>query len=161
MSPFGGPHLVRFTTSTHDERGFLTKDPAKVDRLNRHLAEKIEAHRDEIELVRLDPQAGARTLVVSYGITARSMQEAVALARAQGQRVSAITVYSLWPVPERALRQAMTGMERVVVAELNLGQYRLEIERLAGLLDGPRPEVAGVHRVDGELIAPQEIAERI
>jgi len=161
MSPFGGPHLVRFTTSTHDERGFLTKDPAKVDRLNRHLAEKIEAHRDEIELVRLDPQAGAKTLVVSYGITARSMQEAVALARQRGQKVSALTVYSLWPVPERALRQAMAGMGRVVVAELNLGQYRLEIERLAGLLDGPRPEVVGVHRVDGELIAPQEILERV
>jgi 2-oxoglutarate ferredoxin oxidoreductase subunit alpha len=161
LSPFGGPHLVRFTTSTHDERGFLTKDPAKVDRLNRHLAEKIEAHLDEIDLVRLDSQEGAKTLVVSYGITARSMQEAVALARARGQKVSALTVYSLWPVPERALRQAMTGMERIIVAELNLGQYRLEIERLAGLLDGPRPAVVGVHRVDGELIAPQEIAERI
>jgi len=161
MSPFGGPHLVRFTTSTHDERGFLTKDPAKVDRLNRHLAEKIEAHRDEIELVRLDAQDGAKTLVVSYGITARSMQEAVALARARGQKVSALTVYSLWPVPERALHQAMAGVARVVVAELNLGQYRLEIERLAGLLDGRRPEVVGVHRVDGELIAPGEIMERI
>jgi 2-oxoglutarate ferredoxin oxidoreductase subunit alpha len=161
MSPFGGPHLVRFTTSTHDERGFLTKDPAKVDRLNRHLAEKIEAHRDEIELVRLDPQEGAKTLVVSYGITARSMQEAVALARQRGQKVSALTVYSLWPVPESALRQAMTGMGRIVVAELNLGQYRLEIERLAGLLDGPRPEVVGVHRVDGELIAPEEIIKSI
>lgn len=161
LSPFGGAHLVRFTTSTHDERGFLTKDPAKVDRLNRHLAEKIEAHRDEIELLRYDQQEGAKTLVVSYGITARSMQEAVALARERGQKVSALTVYSLWPVPERALRQAMAGMERIVVAELNLGQYRLEIERLAGLLDGPRPAVVGVHRVDGELIAPQEIAERI
>ena len=161
MSPFGGPHLVRFTTSTHDERGFLTKDPAKVDRLNRHLAEKIEAHRDEIELVRLDAQDGAKTLVVSYGITARSMQEAVALARARGQKVSALTVYSLWPVPERALHQAMAGVARVVVAELNLGQYRLEIERLAGLLDGRRPEVVGVHRVDGELIAPGEILERL
>jgi 2-oxoglutarate ferredoxin oxidoreductase subunit alpha len=161
LSPFGGAHLVRFTTSTHDERGFLTKDPVKVDRLNRHLAEKIEAHRDEIELVRLDPQEGAKTLVVSYGITARSMQEAVALARAHGQKVSALTVYSLWPVPERALRQAMADMERIIVAELNLGQYRLEIERLAGLLDGPRPAVVGVHRVDGELIAPGEILERI
>jgi 2-oxoglutarate ferredoxin oxidoreductase subunit alpha len=89
------------------------------------------------------------------------MQEAVALAREHGQKVAALTVYSLWPVPESALRQAMAGMERIIVAELNLGQYRLEIERLAGLLDGPRPEVMGVHRVDGELIAPQEILERI
>jgi pyruvate/2-oxoacid:ferredoxin oxidoreductase alpha subunit len=46
----------------------------------------------------------------------------------------------------------MEGTQRVVVAELNFGQYRQEIERLAG----PR-HVIGVHRVDGELITPEEI----
>ena len=157
MSPFGGPHIVRFTTSTHDERGYLTKDPAKVQRLNEHLAAKIEAHRDEIELVKADLQDGARTLIISYGITARSMVEAVEQARAQGRRVSALTVHSLWPVPERAIARALAGIERVVVAELNLGQYRREIERLVG----PEVEVAGVHRVDGELIAPEEILEKV
>ncbi|MFQ6058260.1 MAG: transketolase C-terminal domain-containing protein, partial [Anaerolineae bacterium] len=144
MSPFGGPHIVRFTSSTHDQRGYLTRDPAKVERLNEHLAAKIEAHRRELELVKADLQEGARTLIVSYGITARSMVEAVEQARAEGRRVSALTVYSLWPVPERAIARALAGIERVVVAELNLGQYRREMERLAG-----DREVVGVHRVDG------------
>ena len=157
MSPIGGPHIVRFTTSTHDERGYLTKDPARVGRLNEHLAAKIEAHRDEIELVGADLQEGARTLIVSYGVTARSMVEAVEAARGQGRRVSALTVYSLWPVPERAIVEALAGIERVVVAELNLGQYRREIERLVG----SDVEVAGVHRLDGELIAPREILENV
>jgi 2-oxoglutarate ferredoxin oxidoreductase subunit alpha len=158
MSPYGGPHILRFTTSTHDEAGYLTKDPAKVDRLNRHLAAKIEAHVDEIAMVRADAEPGARTLLLSYGVTARSVHEAVGLARAAGKAVSALTVLSLWPVPERALREAMQGVERVVVAELNLGQYRLEIERLAGRLG---IEVVGVHRVDGELITPQQVLESV
>jgi 2-oxoglutarate ferredoxin oxidoreductase subunit alpha len=157
MSPIGGPHIVRFTASTHDERGYLTKDPAKVGRLNEHLAAKIEAHWDEIELVKADLQEAARTLIVSYGVTARSMVEAVEAARAQGRRVSALTIYSLWPVPERAIAEALVGIERVIVAELNLGQYRREIERLVG----PGVEVVGVHRVDGELIAPGEILEKV
>jgi hypothetical protein len=42
----------------------------------------------------------------------------------------------------------------VVVAELNHGQYRREIERLAHGL-----EVIGLHRVDGELIAPEAFME--
>jgi 2-oxoglutarate ferredoxin oxidoreductase subunit alpha len=163
FSPYGGPNLVRFTGSTHDERGFLTKDPEKVGRLNQHLAAKIDAHRQEIELVAPDLQPRAKTLTVSYGITARSMLEAVTDTRRDGRRVSSLILHSLWPVPELALTSAMRGVERVVVAELNLGQYRRELERLISFLPGPdkRPEVVGVNRVDGELITPQEIAEKV
>jgi 2-oxoglutarate/2-oxoacid ferredoxin oxidoreductase subunit alpha len=74
--------------------------------------------------------------------------------------VSMLAVHSLWPVPERALCHAMKGMRRIVVAELNLGQYLQEIERVAFSID-PRPEVVGVNRVDGELITPQEIGEQL
>ncbi len=161
FSPIGSAdHLMRFTTSTHDERGMLTKKTDKVERLNEHLYRKIEAHRDELEFVKYDPQEDARTLVVSFGITARSVQQAVAEARAQGKPVSALTVYSLWPVPENALRQALAAHTRVLVPELNHGQYRLEIERIASGLD-PRPEVIGINRVDGELITPQQIVAAI
>lgn len=157
LAPLGGEHLVRFTGSSHDERGLLSKSPAIVGALNRHLAAKIEAHRDEIERVTADLQAGARTLLLSFGVTARAMHEAVQEARAGGQPVSALTVHSLWPVPEAAIRRALQGIERVVVAELNLGEYRREIERLAG----GRIEVVGVNRVDGELISPAQIAAQI
>ena len=157
MSPFGGPHLLRFTTSTHDERGYLTKAPDKVERLNRHLIAKIEQHRDEIEQVRADAQPGTNVLLVSYGITARAVDEAVRQARAGGHKVSALTLLSLWPLPESALSRAMEGITRVVVAELNDGQIRREIERL--VCAGPTQEVQviGVHRIDGELITPQQI----
>jgi len=162
LSPIGGPHLTRFTGSTHDELGFLTKDPDKVARLNQHLAAKIEAHRDEIESVSSDLQQGATTLVVSYGITARSAIEAVHIARQQGKKVSYLVVYSLWPVPENAITRALNGIERVVVAELNLGQYCLELKRLTNSASSsPRLDVIGVHRVDGELISPQQILETI
>ncbi len=159
--PLGDPdHLMRMTTSTHDERGMLTKKTDKVDRLNRHLYDKIEEHRADLEFVQYDPQEGADTLIVSFGITARSVQEGVRQARAQGKQVSQMTVHSLWPVPERALCQALCEHARVVVPELNHGQYRLEIERLAAQLD-PRLRVVGLNRVDGELITPEQIIQAI
>lgn len=153
MAHYGGPHLVRVTTSAHDEAGYLIKDPLEMERLNRHLSAKIEAHADEIAMVKTDLQEGAETLLVSFGVTAGAMDEAVSIARQGGLRVSALTVYSLWPVPERQIREALRGVRRVAVAELNLGQYRREIERLAR--DGV--EVIGVNRVDGDLITPEEI----
>jgi len=152
--PIGGGNRVRFTGSTHDERAFLTKDPPTVARLNEHLTAKIERHRDEIEDVALDLEAGARTLLVSFGVVAGAQREAVRALRGRGVRVSAAVVRSLWPVPEAALAAALDGVERVVVAELNQGQYRRELERLAGAR-----RVVGVERVDGRLITPRQIAE--
>ncbi|MBN1641033.1 MAG: pyruvate flavodoxin/ferredoxin oxidoreductase [Anaerolineae bacterium] len=155
MSPFGGPHLLRFTTSTHDERGYLTKDPHKVGRLNQHLARKILQHQDEIHVLRADIQEGARVLLISYGITARAMDSAVRMARARGRALSALTLLSLWPLPEATLRSAIANARHVVVAELSDGQLRREIERLAcGVA-----HVSGVGRTDGELITPEQILE--
>ena len=157
MASYGGPHIVRFTGSSHDARGYLTKAPGAVGQLNMHLAEKIEAHLDEIALFEHDVQPGAETLVISYGIAANSARQAVQMARIQGQGVSLLTIYSLWPVPEQAIRQALEGVRRVVVVELNLGQYRREIERVVC----GQAAVSGVHRVDGDLIAPAEILEAL
>ena len=140
LAQYGGPGPVRF----------ITKAPAKVAQLNEHLRAKIEDHATEIELVVKDLQPGATTLLISYGITAGAMRDAVARVRAAGRAVSALTVQSLWPVPERAIGEALAGITRVVVAELNHGQYRREIERLAHGI-----EVIGLNRVDGELIAPE------
>jgi len=176
FSPFGGEHIMRFTGSSHDEHGFLTKDPARVGQLNEHLWRKIADHAPELELVRADLQPDARTLFVSYGITARAMEEAVLVARAAGQRVSALTVQSLWPAPKGAILAAVgqvTGtsesaghlgpVERVVVAELNLGDFRREVERViygwAAQTRQIAPEVVGINRVDGELITPGQFLQ--
>jgi 2-oxoglutarate/2-oxoacid ferredoxin oxidoreductase subunit alpha len=154
MAQYGGTGVVRFTGSTHDERAIITKAPGKVAELNEHLRAKIEDHADEIDRVVSDMQPGARTLFISFGITAGAMREAVTRLRSAGKAVSALTLLSLWPVPERAIRKALEGSARVIVAELNHGQYRREIERLAGGI-----EVVGLNRVDGELIAPESFQE--
>jgi 2-oxoglutarate ferredoxin oxidoreductase subunit alpha len=169
FSPYGGPHILRFTGSSHDEHGFLTKDPQKVGLLNEHLWRKIEDHADEIALALPDAQDDSRTLCISYGITARAMVQAVADWRSAGGRVSALTVQSLWPVPERLIldliASATPAFERIVVAELNLGDYRIEIERhvyrWAAQNRLPPPEIIGLNRVDGELITPAQFAKLI
>jgi 2-oxoglutarate ferredoxin oxidoreductase subunit alpha len=156
LVPYGDDAVLRFTGSTHDEQAIITKDPTTVDRLNRHLAEKIEAHTDELELVTADLEDGADTLFMSFGVTAGAMREAVRMARGRGIKVSALTVHSLWPVPERAIATACEKVKRVIVAELNLGQYRREIERFEKAC-----EVVGLNRVDGDLIAPEQFLETV
>lgn len=156
LAQFGGADAVRFTGSTHDEQARITKAPEKAAQLNEHLRAKIEDHNDEIECCVVDAQPGATTLFVSYGITAGAMRAAVKELRGEGTRVSTLTIQSLWPVPTKSIHAALQGIRRVVVAELNHGQYRREIERLV-----TEAEVRGLHRVDGELIAPEAFMEAV
>ncbi len=155
MSPFGGAHILRFNTSSHDEYGYITKDPEHLQKLNDHLNAKIEDHLDEISLVKTDLQEGADTLIVSYGIVARAVEKAVKDIREKGGKVSALTIYSLWPVPEKAILSALDTAATVIVPELNLGQYRREIDRLTR----DNQEIIGINRVDGNLISPNEIMQ--
>ena len=162
-SPFGGPHITRFTTSSHDEHGLLTKDPDKVQRLNDHLRLKILNHRDEMAFGDADIQEKADTLLIGYGTTARAMREAVDRSRAAGQPVSGLTLQTLWPLPEKLILEAAAGHRRIIVAELNHGQYIREIERLI-YRNAARnrilpPEIISLARADGQLITPQQFLE--
>jgi len=156
LAQYGRRRVVRFTGSTHDEHAFITKDPATVGRLNKHLVAKIEDHLDELEFVTSDLEQGAQTLLVSYGVTAGAMRETVARLRRTERPISALTLQSLWPMPERALCEAMQGIERVVVAELNPGLVLREIERIARDV-----KVVGLNRIDGEMISPREFEEAV
>jgi 2-oxoglutarate/2-oxoacid ferredoxin oxidoreductase subunit alpha len=157
FSPFGGEHILRFTTSSHDRDGYLTKDPSALDFLNRHLYQKIETRRGELELVELDLEDKAEDLILSYGITARSARAAAEKLRTNGEKISLCTVYSLWPVPEKSIQRAIQGIKRVILPELNFGQYAREIERLAcGSI-----EIIPINRVDGKLISPSQILKKV
>ncbi len=156
FAEFGGDLVTRFNTSTHDERGLLLTGPEKIQRFIDHYEAKIMRHRDEIAMVRADLEDGADTLVISYGITARSAAEAVAAARRQGKKISHLVVYTIWPSPEKQILEAARVAKRIVVPELNTGQYRLEIERIVGR----EIEIVGVTKFNTELLSPEEIITR-
>ena len=85
MSPIGGPHLVRYTTSTHDQRAYLAKDPELIGRMLEHYERKITDHVDEIALFELNEDEGADTLILCYGVVARSAKEAVRMPAPRGE----------------------------------------------------------------------------
>jgi 2-oxoglutarate ferredoxin oxidoreductase subunit alpha len=156
ISDFGGEYVARYTTSTHDKSAYLTTKPRVIQEMIDHYAAKIDKAIDDIALVKQDFQEGADTLVISYGVVSRSAAVAVEEARSRGREVSSLVLKTLWPVPERAITSAMAGVRKIVVPEMNLGQYLVEIERLAP----PEAEVVGVCKMDTTLISPREILER-
>ncbi|HHW07300.1 MAG TPA: 2-oxoacid:acceptor oxidoreductase subunit alpha [Clostridia bacterium] len=153
MAPFGAGYRYHVTGLFHDETGFPSTKPAVVDRLLRRLHRKIDQSREEITLTKGFCTDDCEILVVSYGISSRSAYRAVKEARRQGMKAGLLTLQTLWPFPEEALRRAARQASRVMVPELNLGQLRLEVERvLAG-----SARVEGLTKVNGEIFAPEEI----
>lgn len=148
LRPIGADGLTRFTGSIHDERCIITSDPAKIDRKLKHLIRKIESRADDLALTQEIRNEGASTLVVAYGASARAAREAVR------RGLSLLVLHTLWPVPAGAIRGAAKGMRRIVVPELNSGQYAEEIRRVV-----PDVEVVSVPRLDGGLIEPERILE--
>ncbi|MBI2933128.1 MAG: pyruvate flavodoxin/ferredoxin oxidoreductase [Planctomycetes bacterium] len=152
----GGERLTRFTGSIHDEHGVITSDSAKIARKLEHLNRKIESRADELARVQEDRDEGATSLIVAYGACGRAAREAVRMARSRGRKVSLLVLHTLWPVPAGPLRRSLEGVARIVVPELNAGQYAQEIARVA-----PERQIVPISRVDGGLIDPGRILEEV
>ena len=154
--PIGDPTLVRQTSSTHGVNGYITVDPEEIQAFQIRLEKKLKAHVDEFTLFDQDLDPQAKTLVVAYGVTARAARVAVAASRAAGKPVSLLIPKTLWPVPERLIVDTAAAYDRVVVVEMNMGQYVREIQRLL-----PGKTVSFLGQMNGNLIKPEQIREVI
>ncbi len=153
----GDGYRTHTTGLTHLENGFPTQVPADVTRVTSRLLDKIENHRDAIEQYELISCEDAEILLVAFGITARSSERAINIAREKGIKVGLLRPVTLWPFPEKVFKQLAERAKHVLVAEMNAGQLILEIERLcpSGTM------VSGINKFDGESIQPDEILSRI
>jgi pyruvate/2-oxoacid:ferredoxin oxidoreductase alpha subunit len=152
----GGGVRVIATGSAHDSEGRLRKSAPEVVEVLAALQAKVDAHADELALVHGDAQAGAATLVVSYGGSARASLEACRRVRVRGGRFSFLRLRTLFPVPPAAIRDALGDCTRVVVVEENLtGLYAGVLEPH---LDGRR--LVRVNAV-GAMVTPARVEAAI
>lgn len=154
--PMGGPVPVRQTSSMHGPDGYITTNPAVMQAMVERLRDKVESRVASFSFFEWDVQETASTLVVSYGVTARSARAAVSRLRAQGRPVSLLVLKTLWPVPEKILRSAAETADRVLVVEANLGQYVHEVTRVVC----PKP-VHFFGLMCGRMIGPDEIVREV
>jgi 2-oxoglutarate ferredoxin oxidoreductase subunit alpha len=154
--PLGDSTLVRQTSSTHGINGYITVDPDEINAFQQRLEKKLTAHVDDFTFFDQDLDPQADTLLVAYGVTARAARVAVAASRNAGRPVSLLTPKTLWPVPERLIVDMAAPYDRVVVVEMNTGQYVREIRRL---LPGKTIDFYG--QMNGNLLKPEQIREVI
>jgi 2-oxoglutarate ferredoxin oxidoreductase subunit alpha len=154
--PMGAACLVRQTSSTHGPDGYITTDADQIGAMQHRLSEKLLADVEAFTHFDWHPAPGADTLVIAYGVTARAARSAVVQRNAAGQPTALLVLKTLWPVPEALIARLAGPFRRIVVMEMNLGQYVREIERVLG-----RRDILFFGQMNGELIKPRQILEVI
>ncbi|MFQ6615976.1 MAG: 2-oxoacid:acceptor oxidoreductase subunit alpha [Fidelibacterota bacterium] len=157
MSKAGNGHYFHITGLTHDERGYPVINAEAQDKNVRHLVNKIRDNEEKIQIIEEDRINGAEVVVVSFGISSRVARRGVDIARKQGIRVGTLRLITVWPFPEKRIRQLAERVRAFVVPEINMGQIVFEVERVAA---GNARSILVPH-AGGWVHDPQDIARAI
>jgi len=157
MANFGDGYRHHVTGLAHDEMGAPNNSPVVAEKLIHRLHNKILDNLADIIIDDSRFLDDAEIVVLAYGSTARSARHAVKEARRQGLKAGLYRPLTLWPFPEQKVLEIAKKAKTIIVPEMNMGQYRLEVERVVG----KHCLVKGVNRVHGELIKPGEIYDTI
>jgi 2-oxoglutarate/2-oxoacid ferredoxin oxidoreductase subunit alpha len=129
MAKAGDGHRFHITGLTHDERGYPAMNAEAQEKGVHRLIEKIRNNTDKIISLEESDIEGADVVVVSYGITSRVAVKAIEMAQAEGLKVGHLRLITVWPFPERRIRELSEHIKAFVMPELNYGQMFLELMR--------------------------------
>jgi 2-oxoglutarate ferredoxin oxidoreductase subunit alpha len=151
----GDGYRIHYTGLTHDEHGYPDMSADTHHELVTRLVKKVKVNAPKIIRTENYFLDDARVIVIAYGCTARSARSAVRQARDLGIKAGLFRLISLWPFPEEQILSINSQVESFIVAEMNLGQISLEVERIT------RAPVGGVHHAGGAMITPEKILAAI
>jgi len=153
MAPFGQGYRYHVTGLVHDKTGFPSGNETIAEELLKRLISKIDDNVDDIVTYNEYLMDDADTAIVAFGATSRSAKSAIDTLRSQGYKIGMFRPITIWPSPQKQLVELSKKVKRIVVVEMNDGQYFLEVDRVAG----KNTLVEKYGRLNGEIISPDEI----
>ena len=156
LNPMFEGYRYHFTGLHHDKNGFPTEEIETCRKLIQRLDDKVTAHVDELESYEEFMLDDAEILIVAYGSVSLAAKEAIRHLRADGIKAGLFRPITLWPSPEKKIKEYTDKIKDVLVVELNIGQYMDEVQRASGRLD-----LKGLYKVNGRPISPYEIVNEV
>lgn len=155
LAPFGSGYRYHMSGLSHDETGFPTGNPETIENLVVRLNDKIEKNRKDIIKYKTIDVEDAEVILLAYGSPLRSAQQVQKQARARGEKVGLIQLFTLWPFPHELLTDVYAKTKAdFIIPELSLGQLADEVSKSV-----PRDKITRVNRNDGALITPAQLEQ--
>jgi len=156
LNPMFKGYRYHFTGLHHDSMGFPTEEIETCRLLIDRLFNKIDAHRDEIELNEEFMVDDADILLIGYGSASLAIKEAVMRLREEGIKAGMFRPITVWPSPEERMNELGKKFEKVLSIELNQGQYLEEIQRCMG-----RRDIQKLVKTNGRPFSPADIIAKV
>jgi 2-oxoglutarate ferredoxin oxidoreductase subunit alpha len=156
LNPFFKGYRYHITGLHHGPTGFPTEDGEQCEFNIERLMGKINKNREDIisyEEYRLDD---AEVCIIAYGSISRGAKEAVEKLRKDGIKAGLFRPITIWPSPAKKLKEIGEKFDKILVTELNMGQYLEEIQRVT-----KRDDFKTLHKANGRPIAPSEMVEKV
>jgi 2-oxoglutarate ferredoxin oxidoreductase subunit alpha len=157
MANYFEGYRFHVTGLNHGANGFPTTNPDYCHKDGVRMIRKVMSDVDNIveyEEYMLDD---AEIALFAFGSTARGARMAVEKARKEKIKVGLFRAITIWPFPDKQIRELSNRIKAIIVPEANLGQMINEVERVV-MKDIP---IIGVNRVGGVPIPPYEMLEQI
>jgi 2-oxoglutarate ferredoxin oxidoreductase subunit alpha len=122
---------IHIDSLEHDAHGWPSFDAKTVDKMQKLRMQKIYHNLDDIIRFKEHFLDDAEVMVFSFGISARSALAAVKMAREQGIKAGLFQALTIWPFPRAALQECFKKTKKVLTVEMNMGQMKYEVERIA------------------------------
>lgn len=157
LPPFGGGYRYNISGMIHGENGIPDLSAETIDSCIRRINSKLDKYYDDIVMVENEKKNDANIAMLVYGSTTRPAKGAIEKAAEEGIEVELIRPKTLWPFPEKEVREVSERVDKIIVAEMNLGQ-------VAGLtkqaVEG-RAEIVKYNKVSSIPITVEDLYNKI
>lgn len=157
MASFGEGYRYHVTGLTHDETGFPTNNNEISGKLVQRIVDKVEKNIDDITYYEEYRMEDAEIVIVAFGGVSRAAKSAIDEMREKNIKVGMFRPITIWPFLEKQINNVAEKAKEIYVAEMNMGQYFLEVDRVAG----KKCAVKKINKITGELITPKEIIDTV
>lgn len=153
-----GYHTI-YSINPHDEGGDIEWKPEEFERLYKRITGKVRENRNSISTVQRFGLDDAEFAIVAYGSEVRPCLDAMNMARERGKKVGVLKLDCVWPVAEDAIAEVAKNSRVVMTAEMNIGKYATEVERICA--QNGKCKTARANKNRGLIHSPEEILEAI
>lgn len=153
LLPFGEGKRYHITGLFHGPDGFPTnKNELMKWKLERFQVKMQKASEISEEAVEFYGEAEGDVFFVAYGIVSRAVKEVVDRLNEKGIKAGLLRPKILWPEPQKAISALRERAKKVILPEMNMGQYVHVVSEILG-----PGKVFPLNRYDCELFEPDDI----
>jgi len=158
LPSLGGGYRYNISGMIHGDKGVPNLAPETIDYCIQRINSKLKKYYDDIVMVEKIEKENSKIAVLAYGSTARPAKGAVKMAIENGIKVDFVRPITIWPFPEREVREIARRVDRILVPEMNFeGQVACLVKQS---IEG-EAEVVQLNKISGLPFYVEEIYNQI